>query len=117
MCALSLFSYELVSPRHVTLTANSTPVVEGKESLQFSCLIPDGEQGHPDVYSYYWISPSAVQWLHSTSNSITIDSYLLNATLHNGEWQCKIGNIIGNSSTSTLNITVNGTCLDTNISN
>ena len=55
--------------------------------------------------------PNGAQWINSTQDSLIIDKREVNATLHEGQWQCKVGNIIGNTTADTVHITVNGKSL------
>jgi len=83
--------------------------VEGKEGLNLTCHLPVDQHGNPDdVYLYYWKYPYKQQWTLATLGSLIIEYNMINATEHDGEWQCKIGNVIGNSSTSKVLISVNG---------
>ena len=86
-------------PGSVTFTANDT-VTEGLHDLILTCNVPGGDAGNPDVYSYYWMYPYSTAWINTTFNVITIDRSTVNATLHDGTWQCKAGNIAGNTATS-----------------
>ena len=60
------------------------------------------------MYSYYWQYPATTEWINTTESTQTIDSSTLSVVLHEGDWQCKVGNIAGNSTTTQVHITVNG---------
>jgi hypothetical protein len=71
------------------------------------CFVPDGQHGNPDIYSYYWMYPATTLWINSTLDSITIESVATNATIHDGQWQCKVGNLVGNTTAQKINIPIN----------
>ncbi|KAK2142337.1 hypothetical protein LSH36_968g00018 [Paralvinella palmiformis] len=97
----------LYPPGNVILTTNSTSVIEGKEGLNLTCIILDDQHGNPDdMYSYFWKYPSLQHWTTSNRSILTIEYTLVNATIHDGEWQCKIGNVIGNSTTDNITLVV-----------
>jgi len=43
-----------------------------------------------------------------THSSLIIEYNMINITRHDGEWQCKIGNVMGNSTAGKISIVVNG---------
>ena len=96
-----------VSPDVVNLTTNSTTtVVEGLVGLEMTCIVT--ADGNPDIYSYYWQDPASEAWVNTTDSVWLIDVNTLNVTLHDGTWQCKAGNIVGNSTSADVNVTVEG---------
>ena len=95
-------------PESALLKANSTSVIEGTNSIMLTCMVPAEHQGNPSRYSYYWLEPAAVEWTNSTKDSVIIDKNTINATIHDGQWQCKVGNMVGNTTIETVNMTVNG---------
>ncbi|KAK2140400.1 hypothetical protein LSH36_1367g00001 [Paralvinella palmiformis] len=97
----------LYPPGHIFLTSNITTVIQGIDGIHFNCVLPDDEHGNPDVYFYYWLEPATTEWKNSTQSTLIIDSDVLNATLHDGNWKCKIGNVIGNSTAAEQIIIVN----------
>ena len=101
----------LDAPERITLVPNSTLAVEGINGLKLMCTVPDGQHGNPDIYSYFWMYPATTLWINSTQDSITIESFAINATKHDGQWQCKVGNLAGNTTVQKINITINGELL------
>ncbi|KAK2142341.1 hypothetical protein LSH36_968g00017 [Paralvinella palmiformis] len=104
-CNALLYVYH--PPGHIFLTSNITTVTEGRDGINFTCMFPIDEHGNPDVYFYYWMEPSITEWRNSTQSTLIINSDVLNATLHDGNWKCKIGNVIGNSTAAEQIIIVN----------
>ena len=96
------------APDNVTLTVNDDTVTEAMHDLILTCTVPGGDAGNPDVYSYYWMYPHSTDWVNTTSSVITIDSSTLNATLHDGTWQCKAGNIVGITTAKCTSVLVYG---------
>ena len=99
-----------VAPTSVILSTNSTTtVVEGLEGLEMTCSVPTDGQGSPSTYSYYWQDPaSSATWVNTTDSVRLIDVNTLNVTQHHGTWQCTAGNIIGNSTSDDVTVTVEG---------
>ena len=60
------------------------------------------------MYLYYWKDPYRQQWSMCTHSSLILDYNMINTTLHDGEWQCKISNVMGNSTAGKISIVVNG---------
>ena len=104
-CKVAFFITD--APASVTLTANDT-LTEGIYDLILTCNVPGGDAGNPDAYSYYWKYPDSTDWINTTFNAITIDRSVLNATLHDGTWQCKAGNIAGNTTEKNQSVLVYG---------
>ena len=101
----------LDAPESISLVGNSTSAIESINGFNLLCTVPDGHHGNPDIYSYYWLYPATTLWVNSTLNSITIENAATNATLHDGQWQCKVGNLVGNTTAQKINITINGELL------
>ena len=103
---ITLIRLFLVAPGSVSITG-MTAVVEGADDLTLTCNIPPGDEGNPDVYSYYWKNPGSTDWVNTTRVQ-TVNRNTLIATLHQGTWQCQAGNTAGNTSSATVTVTVNG---------
>jgi hypothetical protein len=95
-------------PGTTLLDTNSTSVVEEKEGIQLTCIVQEDQHGNPMIYSYYWKYPAVSDWINSTQSSQTISSNTISAILHDGQWQCMVGNLVGNGTVSQVDITVNG---------
>ena len=95
-----------VAPVSVSLSPSTTPVIEGVDDLILTCSVD--EAGNPTQYTYYWRYPTGDVITGATGNTLNIPGSELNATLHDGTWQCVAGNVVGNSTTGTADITVNG---------
>ena len=73
-----------------------------------TCTLPEDQQGNPREYFYYWKYPNTTKWINSTDSSLTVDGDTLSAELHEGQWECKVGNVAGNGTTHHIHITING---------
>ena len=77
--------------------------------LNMSCTVPSGSHGNPTTYTYYWTNIDTGYQQHGTDKSVlTIPKDQLNAAIHNGNWRCKAGNNVGNSTESSIIIAVDG---------
>ena len=93
-------------PTSVKIETSQSVVVEGVDNLVMTCTV-DGSPGNPTIYTYYWTSPRGDS-SETRSTQLTVLMADLDATLHDGTWQCQAGNAGGKSPAFNLDITVNG---------
>ena len=88
------------------IEANKSVVVEDVDNLVMTCTV-DGSPGNPATYTYHWTSPIGDS-SETSSTQLTVSMADLDATLHDGTWQCQAENAGGKSLADNLGITVNG---------
>ena len=97
-----------VSPAYVSLTTNSSTVVEGYDGLTLTCAVPADGHGNPTTYTYYWTNIASGMSYSHESSTLFLGIYEVDKTIHDGRWLCQAANDIGNSTTDSIKITVQG---------
>ena len=91
------------------IAETSTPlVVEDVDDLVMTCTVPEGQHGKPTNYTYYWTNTDSGHQQQTNNTQLTVTSTQLDATLHNGSWECKVGTYVGDSTPDGVTTTVDG---------